>query len=198
MFGKNYKKDPSLRGKLLRMGPLGQTLLLLLIVGGFIFGAPAAKANQPESAAPYVPIATTADTSTISMNISSAETDGRALKLQSYLEAKGSPLSGYAVDFINAADKYGLDWRLMPAISGNESGFGKAYLLGTYNAWGWGGGYTRFASWTDAIYGVAKGLRDGYASRGLVTPYQIAPVYCPPSTTWAAHVQMYMGEIGVY
>jgi hypothetical protein len=115
--------------------------------------------------------------------------------LESFLRAQGSPFAGNAEDFITAADKYGLDWKLLPAISGVESGFGHVYVNGTYNAWGWGGGYIRFTSWSDSIDQIAAGLHDHYLSHGLTTPEAIAPVYAPPSWTWGSNVRMYMNQI---
>jgi hypothetical protein len=134
---------------------------------------------------------------TISASIVSSDVpiDTRADKLGAYLQSKGSPFADHAADFIAAADRFDLDWKLLPSISGVESGFGHALVPGSYNAWGWGGGYIRFASWTDAINTIAQSLREKYANHGLITPQEIGPVYAPPSYTWASNVQMYMNQI---
>lgn len=177
------------------MGPLKQTLILLSIVVGLTVLAPTTLAEPVTQSAPRLAEVSVNPATTISINISYDQVDSRALKLQAYLEARGSILAPYATDFVKAADKYNLDWKLVAAISGNESGFGQAYVLGTYNAWGWGGGYIRFGNWSDAIYQVSAGLKQGYINKGAVTPSQIAPIYAPPSTTWAGNVQMYENQI---
>jgi len=126
----------------------------------------------------------------------SSKQDPRIGQLRSALEYYKSPLSDYSAHFVKMADKYQIDWRLLPAISGVESTFGKFYIKGTYNAYGWGGGKIRFESWEDSIEKVSKALSEKYYSRGLDTPYKIAPVYCPPSRVWARNVTYFMEKLG--
>ena len=86
--------------------------------------------------------------------------------LASYLAKFNSPLQYHAQDFIDAAKTYELDWRLVPAIAGVESTFGK-FIPGGYNAWGWGV-YTgrnsgvAFSSWDEGIEKVAAGIKRDY------------------------------------
>jgi len=85
-----------------------------------------------------------------------------------------------------------LDYRLLPAIATMESGGGKS-LFRPYNAWGYG--KYNFGSFDEGIETVGAGLKK-YKDRGLVTPGQIAPVYCPPNATnWAKGVEQFMNEI---
>jgi hypothetical protein len=121
--------------------------------------------------------------------------DTRALRLEGYLTSQGSPLTPYARKFVEEADKNQIDWRLLPAIAGIESSFGKRMIAGTYNAWGWGGGTIRFASWEEAIETISKALAEKYYARGLNTPEKINPVYCPPNRTWAPKVRIFMDKI---
>ena len=58
-------------------------------------------------------------------NVKQAGFDTRVKVLTSYLKQYDSPLVPYAADFVETADKYNLDWRLVAAISGVESTFGK-------------------------------------------------------------------------
>jgi len=51
--------------------------------------------------------------------------DERVPLLRGYLQAKDSSLASYAAEMVVAADKYQFDWRLLPAIAGKESSFGK-------------------------------------------------------------------------
>lgn len=129
------------------------------------------------------------------LKLTKAPKDQRVEKLRGFLESQTSPLAPFAEDFVQKADEYQIDWRLLPAISGIESTFGKRYLAGTYNAYGWGGGLIRFQSWPDSIDQVSRALREKYYDRGLDTPYKINPVYCPPNKTWGGKVAFIMKEI---
>lgn len=122
--------------------------------------------------------------------------DERARVLQAYLEKYNSPLKYQAGNFVEAADKYNLDWRLVAAISGVESTFGK-FIPGGYNAWGWGiyGNQTLyFKSWKDGIYTVSAGLRENYLNRGLTDPYSINRIYAA-SPAWGGHVSYFLQDM---
>ena len=125
--------------------------------------------------------------------------DPRAEILQAYLAKYNSPLQYHAQDFIEAADTYDLDWKLVPAISGVESTFGKA-IPGGYNAWGWGvygDQALGFESWRDGIFTVTGGLRKGYFNKGLTDPYSINKVYAA-SPTWGAHVSYFLADLSKF
>jgi len=121
--------------------------------------------------------------------------DWRRLRLYVFLKKKDSGLARYSSDFIQAADTWDIDWRLLPAIAGLESSFAKRMIPGTYNAYGWGGGYITFESWPDSIDHVSKRLRTIYYSNGLVTPAQIGPVYAPPNPHWGNLIASIMKQI---
>jgi hypothetical protein len=79
-----------------------------------------------------------------------------------YLESKNSPLFGQGKAFYEAAVVYNLDPHLLVAVAGVESTWGK-YIKqgrvkreGSFNPFGWNHGYTCFASWSDAIWQVAR------------------------------------------
>jgi len=109
------------------------------------------------------------------------------------INRNNAPLADYAEKFVEVANKYGLDYRLLPAIAVMESGGGKS-LFRSYNAWGYG--KYSFNSFEEGIEIVGKGLKEGYIDKGRVTPAQIAPIYCPPNATnWARSVQKFMNEI---
>lgn len=130
----------------------------------------------------------------VTTEVTSAQADERIIKLTAYLQSKDSILADYSVDFVTMADKYGLDWKLLAAISGDESGFAKQYVGGTYNAWGWGGGYLYLGSWTNAIETLSKALKDEYAAKGAVTVPQIGRIWAA-DPGWSTKVQRYMNEI---
>lgn len=121
--------------------------------------------------------------------------DERIPKLHAFLKSYHSPLSDYASVFIKAADKYGVNWKLVPSISGVESTFGKAIPYNSYNAYGWAGGEYYFNSWEDSIEIVNRTLRANYYNRGIDTVEKIAPVYAPPSRTWGRNVRFFMEKL---
>lgn len=122
--------------------------------------------------------------------------DPEAEILRLYLAKHNSPLEHHAQDFIDAAKEYNLDWKLLPAIAGVESTFGK-FIPGGYNAYGWGVYGTQaiyFTSWTDGIYTVAKGLRENYLDKGLTDPYAMNRIYAA-SPVWGKKVTFFMNEL---
>ncbi|MBU1126727.1 MAG: hypothetical protein ABIH88_03300 [Patescibacteria group bacterium] len=121
--------------------------------------------------------------------------DERVEKLEVFLEKYNSPLSEYASVFVENADKYSLDFRLVAAITGVESTFGKRIPFESYNAYGWSNGAYRFSSWEDSINHVSKFLKEKYIDRGLDSVDKIAPVYAPPSSTWGGKVTFFMNKI---
>lgn len=113
-------------------------------------------------------------------------------RVRAYLNGRRSPLAQYAEEFVKAADHYGIDYRLVPAISVIESG-GGLYNFRPHNAWGWG--KMTFGNWQEGIWTVTKGL-SVYYSNGLTTPKLISRYYCPPSAdSWGMKVQFVMNEI---
>ncbi len=132
--------------------------------------------------------------------------DRRAVILQAYLAKYNSPLQYHAQDFVDAADTYNLDWKLVPAIAGVESTFGKHVPGGhnpaftSYNAWGWGvyGDQSLgFQSWKDGIFTVTGGLRNGYFNKGLTNPYTINKKYAS-SPTWGMHVSFFLADLNKF
>lgn len=121
--------------------------------------------------------------------------DPRVFQLRSFLEKYNSPLACYAGKFIAEADKNDLDWRLVAAITGVESTFGKQIPYNSYNAYGWVNGDYSFPSWETSIEVVSKTLKQNYLDKGAVSIDQIARRYAPPSSTWAWKVKYFMKKI---
>ena len=124
--------------------------------------------------------------------------DMRVKKLAGFLEFYHSPLAGLAAHLVESADKYQIDWRLVPAITGVESTFGKFIPANSYNAYGWNNGLYKFGSWEESITHVTKTLAEKYVARGLDTPWKIAPVYAPPSKTWAGNVAFFIKKLDAF
>ena len=123
-----------------------------------------------------------------------AKEDDRAQRLERYFQAKASPFSGQTANFIAIADKYDIDWTLLPAIAYLESQLGKQVPACSYNPYGWNNGRMKFKSWIDATETVAQGIRARYAPTGEVTAYRIGRKYAE-SPTWAVRVTKYQAEI---
>jgi hypothetical protein len=128
--------------------------------------------------------------------------DGRAAVLSQYFAKHKAPLAPYGEKLVEAADKYGLDWRLLPAISMQESNGGKKIPEGSYNPFGWAihSQYSKsFSSWEEGIETVARGLKKDYIDRGLVTPCEIMTRYNPISTardgSWCQGVEYFIWDI---
>lgn len=140
-----------------------------------------------------------AENNQYSKEVELRELDERAKILSDYLAKYNSPMQYSAQDFVDAAELYGLDWRMLPAIAGVESTFGK-FIPGGYNAWGWGVYGTNviyFKSWRDGIFTIAKGLRENYLNRGLQDPYSINRAYAA-SKTWGFRVSFFMNDLEKY
>lgn len=81
----------------------------------------------------------------------------RAEAINTYFKERSMPLEGTGMTFVLVAEKYGLDWRLMPAIGVRESSGGKASC--GYNPFGWGScKLSNFSSYGQAIESLGKNL----------------------------------------
>lgn len=125
--------------------------------------------------------------------------NGKAEKIRQFLARYNSPLEPYAVDIVNAAEEYGLDHRLIPAIAMQESTLCKKIPVGSNNCWGfgiYGSKVTRFADYKEGIYTVTKALATRYKGNGLVTPDQIMTMYTPSSNgSWAKGVNHVVSQL---
>ena len=137
-----------------------------------------------------------------SQNIQSAsitQGDGRIEHIREFLAAYNSPLVPYAADIVNAADQYGIDYRLVTSIAMQESGLCKTIPDDSYNCWGFGVyGKTvmHFDNYKDGIYAVTQALATKYKNQGLVTPQQIMTMYTPSSNgSWANGVNYFMNQL---
>lgn len=115
----------------------------------------------------------------------------RAKKIDAFFISRGNaPLAGYGIYFVQAADKYGTDWKLLPAISVIESSAGAEacrFKDGTlkHNAFGYGGCTIVFRSYPEAIDIITKSLAGHdpkterhYAGKSID---QVINTYNPPS-----------------
>lgn len=140
------------------------------------------------------------------VSIEARPVDKRAQVLKDYLAKYNSPLENSAQDFIDAADQYSLDWKLVVSISGVESTFGKNIPGGhdpsysSYNGWGWGvygDNSLGFKSWREAIFTISKGLKEDYVDKGYTEPLSMNRKYAA-SKTWGRNVTFFMNDLDKY
>lgn len=126
--------------------------------------------------------------------------DERVAILKAFLRKHDSPLYEHTEFIVDTADKYGIDFRLIPAISMQESGACKVIPYNSYNCWGWGiygSKVTRFSSYPEAIETVSRGLKMNYIDHGYVTPDEIMRKYNPssPGGSWARGVNSFFNVL---
>jgi hypothetical protein len=130
--------------------------------------------------------------------------DGRVAVVDKFLSKYGSPMTGHGKDFVAAADYYGLDWRLLPAIAFQESNLGKKIPKNSYNPFGWAM-YTskdygvHFQDWSEAIFTVSAGIKKNYFDHGFTTPETIAVKYTKNANpSWVFAVKSAMQELSSF
>ncbi len=112
--------------------------------------------------------------------------DNRAAKIDAYFAQWDLPLAGHGKGMIEAADKYGIDWRLLPALAMLETTGGKN-LCGNgtnLNAFGFGSCKIHFSTFEASFEAVAKtvsgnGEKTSHLYKGKSVP-EILEVYNPP------------------
>lgn len=128
--------------------------------------------------------------------------DARPILIANFFREHKSLLTPLSEDFVKVADRYKLDFRLLPAIAMQESNGGKRLPKDSYNPFGYGiygSKVLRFASFQEALEKVAKGLKRDYIDQGLENPDQIMAKYTPPSLqkggAWALGVSAFMEQL---
>lgn len=122
--------------------------------------------------------------------------DARVEIVRQFFAKYKSPLEPFAFNVVEEADKYGLDFRLIPSIAMQESNLCQKIITDSYNCWGfgiYGKKVTRFESFPEAIETVTKTLANNYVAGGLSTPEEIMKKYTPSSNgSWAYSVNYFM------
>lgn len=128
--------------------------------------------------------------------------DARPQLVANFLERYNSPMQPYdeyGLFFVALADKYEFDFRLLPAISMQESGLCKSIPEGSFNCLGLGvhaRGTWGFNSYRENFEAAAKILKKNYIDIGLTTPEEIMTKYTPSSNgSWANSVNQWMAEM---
>lgn len=125
--------------------------------------------------------------------------DARSANLRYFFRKYNSPLYDESEYIVSVSDKYGFDYRLLPAIAMQESGLCRAIPENSHNCWGYGiyaDQVWKFDSYREAIDEVAAGIKKNYIDHGLITPETIMSKYTPSSNgSWAHGVNWTLNEI---
>jgi len=128
--------------------------------------------------------------------------DARAQIVSNFLERYNSPMQPYdyyGQKLVEVADRYGIDFRLLPSIAMQESNLCKNIPEGTYNCLGFGiheRGTLGFDSYEACFERAGRELKKYYIDQGLTTPEEIMSKYTPSSNgSWANSVMQWMAEM---
>jgi len=128
--------------------------------------------------------------------------DARQQIVANFLTRYKSPLTPadqYGRLLVEIADRYGMDFRLLPAMAMQESGLCKNIPEGSHNCLGFGihkRGTLGFESYEAAFERSAREIKQNYIDQGRTTPEQIMTKYTPSSNgSWAASVNQWMAEM---
>lgn len=128
--------------------------------------------------------------------------DARPQIVANFLERHSSPLQPsdyYGRVLVETADRYGIDFRLLPAIAMQESNLCKSIPPGSHNCLGFGihsRGTLGFESYEAGFDRAARELKKNYIDQGRTTPEEIMAKYTPSSNgSWAVSVNQWMAEM---
>lgn len=128
--------------------------------------------------------------------------DARSMVVANFLERHNSPLEPY--DYygrilVEIADRYDLDYRLLPAIMMQESNLCKSIPPDSYNCLGFGiheRGTLGFENYEAGFDRAAREIKQRYVDIGLTTPEDIMKKYTPSSNgSWAFSVNQWIVEM---
>lgn len=125
--------------------------------------------------------------------------DARPIIIAEFLATNDSPLKPYDYwgQFLtDLADRYDMDFRLMPSIAMQESNLCKKIPEGSHNCLGLGihsQGTWGFDRYEDNFEAAAKILKQNYINEGYITPDEIQDKYTPGSNgSWEFAVNHFM------
>jgi hypothetical protein len=128
--------------------------------------------------------------------------DGRAEVVANFLERHNAdliPYDHFGQVFVEIADRYGFDFRLLPAIAMQESNLCQKIPPNSFNCLGFGvhsRGTLAFDSYEANFDRAGRELKQNYIDQGRTTPEQIMQKYTPSSNgSWAESVNQWMAEM---
>ena len=119
--------------------------------------------------------------------------DPRWILVKQFFLDNGAPAHIYVDDFLIAADRNGLDWRLLPSLSIVESGGGREAR--NNNMFGWDNCRVHFRTVRDGIYRVASMLKNSSLYKRKTSVDQILWTY-NPQKAYTKKVRALMAQLG--
>lgn len=182
------------------------SLTFLVVLSTGVLKASAFRGNLPKMFTREAPINTVVAEGRSGMgegiNFDIQTADARIEIIRSFLERYKSPLTPYdhfAQSLVEASDRYGLDYRLLPAIMMQESNLCKSSDPKIHNCLGFGiheRGTLGFDTYEESFDRAARELKANYIDQGLTTPEQIMRKYTPSSNgSWANSVNQWIAEM---
>ena len=113
-------------------------------------------------------------------------------RLRKFFGEQGCPIKDLSAEFLAAADRNNLDWRLLPSISFVESTGGK--VCRRNNVFGWANGNAPFVSVKESIHFIAGELATSPYYKGKSTDQKIRTYNRYPH--YIGKVKMVMAQIG--
>jgi hypothetical protein len=125
------------------------------------------------------------------------QSDARVELVRQVMDKYNSPLADVADTIVSSADKYKIDYRLIPALALKESGGCRIIPQNSYNCWGYGlYNGTRFDTYAEGVQVVSKALSTRFRVGGEVNPTTVMPLYTNGTdTTWASDIEAYMAKM---
>lgn len=123
----------------------------------------------------------------------------KADKIDAYYGRHNLPLTGYGMKMVLAAEKYGIDWRLIPAIGMRETTGGKFACYN--NPFGWGSCKIKYNSFDESIEALAKNLgganpRTAYYYAGKTTAEKLYYYNGTVVASYPKEVMKIMDKVG--
>lgn len=188
--------------------PLAVLLLIINLTVLNVYTANKSSIAHPLSANPPVEITFQLSSPSSTGQVLSASVeagDSRALLLESFLRKHGSPMAPFSGTIVAEADRFGIDFRLLPSIAMCESNAGKRMpKKDEFNAFGIAV-YTgqlhgkAFTSWPHAISWVTQYVKERYFDRGITDLRDIGAIWAPPSVntgySWTNCVESFKSQI---
>jgi hypothetical protein len=119
-------------------------------------------------------------------------TDPRLIRIRQYFIERDCPAHQYAEDFVLAADRHELDWRLLPSLSMIESTGGKEAR--NNNMFGWDNCDVRFVTNREGIYHVASRLAQSRFYKGKTLDQRLRTYN--PRREYGKKVKLVMAQLG--
>lgn len=177
---------------------LNISLILLILTFGLLL-YPVRKSTSNKAASIALAKSPDNQKQTGSMIVNNSQKDIRILTLQKFFDVYNSPLKNEAELIVKTSDSWGLDYKVIPAISMQESGGCKNIPDNSFNCWGfgiYGKNSISFNSYSEAISKVAKTIRQSYYNDGLTNITLLEDRWNPSSSgQWSYGVNFFISKM---